>query len=46
LKAAFADVDAAMAQIDGFRQKALPEMADAVLEMDRLTSGAKAAPRG
>jgi uncharacterized protein YaaN involved in tellurite resistance len=46
LKAAFADVDAAMAQIDGFRQKALPEMADAVLEMDRLTSGAKTAPRG
>jgi len=40
LKAAFADINAAMADIATFRQQALPQMATSILEMDRLTTTA------
>ncbi|MCK6597600.1 MAG: toxic anion resistance protein [Bdellovibrionaceae bacterium] len=43
LKLAFQDMRAAMDDISQFRQKALPQMAQAVLQMDKLTEEAKQA---
>lgn len=37
LKQAFADINAALNDISSFRQKALPQMANQILEMDKLT---------
>jgi uncharacterized protein YaaN involved in tellurite resistance len=43
LKSAFADINAAMDEIARFRQEALPQMAQAILEFDELTrTGEKA----
>jgi len=41
LKSAFADINAAMADIASFRQKALPQMATTIIEMDKLTASAE-----
>jgi len=41
LKAAFADINAAMKDIENFRANALPQMATNILEMDKLTSEAE-----
>lgn len=41
LKVAFQDLKTAMDDIASFRQKALPQMAQAVLQMDKLTDEAK-----
>lgn len=41
LKGAFTDINAAMEDISTFRAKALPQMANTILEMDKLTSQAK-----
>jgi uncharacterized protein YaaN involved in tellurite resistance len=41
LKAAFADIHTAISDLSDFRQKALPQMASAVLELDRLSTDAK-----
>lgn len=41
LKVAFQDMKLAMDDISQFRQKALPQMAQAVLQMDKLTEEAK-----
>ncbi len=38
LKAAFADIQAAMDDIAHFRQVALPQMAETILEMDKITT--------
>ncbi len=38
LKAAFADIQAAMDDIAHFRQVALPQMAETILEMDKITA--------
>lgn len=43
LKKAFADINAAMDDISTFRTQALPQMAETVLEMDRLTQDAERA---
>lgn len=43
LKVAFQDLRTAMDDISTFRQKALPQMAQAVLQMDKLTEEAKQA---
>lgn len=43
LKVAFQDLKTAMDDISTFRQKALPQMAQAVLQMDKLTDEAKLA---
>lgn len=43
LKVAFQDLRTAMDDISTFRQKALPQMAQAVLQMDQLTEEAKKA---
>ncbi len=43
LKVAFQDLKTAMDDISTFRQKALPQMAQAVLQMDKLTEEAKLA---
>ena len=37
LKKAFVDINAALDDISEFRKKALPQMADSILEMDTLT---------
>ncbi len=42
LKVAFQDMKTAMDDISQFRQKALPQMAEAVIQMDKLTSEAQA----
>ncbi|MCP3868664.1 MAG: toxic anion resistance protein [Gammaproteobacteria bacterium] len=39
LKAAFADIDAALKDLSSFRQKALPQMAQSIVQMDSLTRG-------
>lgn len=41
LKIAFQDLTAAMDDISNFRQKALPQMAGAIIEMDKLTQKAQ-----
>lgn len=41
LKSAFGDISAAMDDISRFRQEALPQMAQNILELDRLTAGAE-----
>ena len=41
LKQAFADINAAMEDIAQFRQKALPQMAQSVLEMNKLNEQAE-----
>jgi uncharacterized protein YaaN involved in tellurite resistance len=41
LKAAFTDINAAMDDISMFRQKALPQMATTIMEMDKLTAAAE-----
>jgi uncharacterized protein YaaN involved in tellurite resistance len=41
LKAAFADVQAAINDVSAFRTAALPQMASSVLELDKLTSAAE-----
>lgn len=41
LKSAFTDINAAMEDISRFRQEALPQMANTILELDRLTGDAK-----
>jgi uncharacterized protein YaaN involved in tellurite resistance len=43
LKSAFADIQAALDDLSSFRMNALPQMASAVLELDRLNSGVKQA---
>jgi uncharacterized protein YaaN involved in tellurite resistance len=43
LRKAFADIQAAMDDISKYRREALPRMADAVLEMERLTHDAETA---
>lgn len=43
LKQAFSDIKAAMDDISRFRQEALPQMANTILEMDQLTSNAEEA---
>jgi uncharacterized protein YaaN involved in tellurite resistance len=43
LKQAFADIQAALDDISSFRQKALPQMASAVVELDRLNGTVKQA---
>ncbi len=43
LKKAFVDINAALDDISSFRQKALPQMASAILEMDNLTKATEAA---
>lgn len=40
LKSAFIDINAAMEDISSFRSKALPQMANTILEMDKLTTQA------
>jgi uncharacterized protein YaaN involved in tellurite resistance len=40
LKAAFADIKAAMDDVARFRQEALPKMAAAIVEMDKLSAEA------
>jgi len=42
LKQAFADINAALDDISDFRKKALPQMADSILEMDKLTETTEA----
>ncbi len=42
LKGAFIDINAAMEDISSFRSKALPQMANTIIEMDQLTSQANA----
>lgn len=42
LKVAFQDMKTAMDDISAFRQKALPQMAEAVIQMEKLTSEAQA----
>ena len=41
LKQAFSDINAAMDDISNFRQKALPQMAQNILELDELTEDAE-----
>jgi len=41
LKQSFADVSAALEDIDSYRQKALPEMAKSILEMDQMSAKAE-----
>jgi uncharacterized protein YaaN involved in tellurite resistance len=41
LKKAFADIRAAIDDVTRFRQEALPKMAEAIIELDKLTSDAK-----
>jgi uncharacterized protein YaaN involved in tellurite resistance len=41
LKGAFADIHAAMDDISKFRSEALPQMANVILEMDRMTTEAE-----
>jgi uncharacterized protein YaaN involved in tellurite resistance len=41
LKQAFADVSTALEDIDSYRQKALPEMAKSILEMDQMSAKAE-----
>jgi uncharacterized protein YaaN involved in tellurite resistance len=41
LKQAFADVSTALEDIDNYRQKALPEMAKSILEMDQMSAKAE-----
>ncbi len=41
LKQAFSDVSAALEDIDSYRQKALPEMAKSILEMDQMSAKAE-----
>ena len=41
LKQAFSDVSAALEDIDSYRQKALPEMAKSILEMDEMSAKAE-----
>lgn len=43
LKKAFIDINAALDDISTFRKKALPQMADTILEMDALTKATEAA---
>jgi len=38
---AFSDVSAALEDIDSYRQKALPEMAKSILEMDQMSAKAE-----
>lgn len=45
LKQAFVDINAAMEDVSTFRQKALPQMAHAILEMDTLTKTTEKAIR-
>ncbi|MBN1905631.1 MAG: toxic anion resistance protein [Deltaproteobacteria bacterium] len=45
LKQAFSDIKAAMDDISKFRQEALPQMANTILEMDKLTLSAEDAIR-
>jgi len=45
LKKAFEDINAALDDISVFRQTALPQMAENILEMDRLTKTAEEAVR-
>lgn len=45
LKQAFVDINAAMEDVATFRQKALPQMAHAILEMDNLTKNTEKAIR-
>ena len=40
LKAAFADINSAIDDVSNFRKNALPQMAQSVLELDKLTSSA------
>ena len=40
LKASFADLKAAMDDLSNFRQNALPQMAQSVLELDRISTDA------
>lgn len=40
LKNSFADINAAMDDINNFKREALPQMADAILEMDKITTTA------
>ena len=41
LKSAFADINAALDDISTFRTKALPQMAQNIMEMDKLTQDAE-----
>ncbi|SMF57306.1 toxic anion resistance protein [Pseudobacteriovorax antillogorgiicola] len=41
LKSAFADINAALDDISNFRLKALPQMAENIIEMDKLTKDAE-----
>ncbi|MFQ5973490.1 MAG: toxic anion resistance protein [Alphaproteobacteria bacterium] len=43
LKSAFSDINAAMDEISRFRQEALPQMAQTILEFDELTAAGEAA---
>lgn len=43
LKTAFADIDSALEDISAFRKKALPQMAQNILEMDNLSKNTEAA---
>jgi uncharacterized protein YaaN involved in tellurite resistance len=43
LKQAFTDIQAALDDISSFRQKALPQMAGAIVELDRLNADVKQA---
>lgn len=43
LKAAFADINTAMEEIARFRQQALPQMAQSIVELDKLTQAGEAA---
>ena len=43
LKSAFTDINAAMDEISRFRQEALPQMAQSILEFDQLASAGEAA---
>jgi uncharacterized protein YaaN involved in tellurite resistance len=38
LKSAFADINAALDEISRFRQEALPQMANTILELDRMSA--------
>jgi uncharacterized protein YaaN involved in tellurite resistance len=38
LKGAFADINAALDEISRFRQSALPQMAKAIIEFDRISA--------
>jgi uncharacterized protein YaaN involved in tellurite resistance len=43
LRAAFADIDAALDEISTYRREALPTMATTILELDALTAESEAA---